>query len=434
MNTELLYSIFRQCTNISTDTRHITKDCLFWGLKGPNFDGGDFCEEAIKSGAKFAVRQSSLPSQSQQIIHVDDSLSALQLLATFHRRRFGIPVLAITGSNGKTTTKELVSAVLSAHYKTHSTKGNFNNHIGVPLTLLEMKEDTEIAVIEMGANHQGEIMQLSAIAEPTCGLITNIGKAHLEGFGGLEGVKIAKSELFTFLDKNGGVIFVNMDEPELAEVSVRFSKKILYKRGFIQDPEFFNSHVDIESNDSFLSVSFNSSVYGRVTVNTHLMGDYNFNNIMTAIVVGQYFKVPDLLIKSAIENYIPANNRSQLIQSEGYSIILDAYNANPSSMSQAILNFKNQPADKKIMILGDMFELGEFSFAEHQKIAELAFGIKPDQLVLVGTEFNKTEVSGEVLKFTDIEKLKNWYHSLDKSDSLILIKGSRGMRLESILN
>ncbi len=434
MNTEELYSIFKVCAQISTDTRKISQDCLFWGLKGQSFDGGNFCEQALQAGAKYAIRQSELPSESENIIHVTDSLLALQDLARFHRRKFGIPILAITGSNGKTTTKELISNVLSAHYKTHSTTGNFNNHIGVPLTLLAMPEDTEIAVIEMGANHQGEIMELSKITEPTCGLITNIGLAHLEGFGGVEGVKKGKSELYKYLADNDGLIFVNMDEPELAEISEGFNKKILYKRGFEQSREFFSSHVEIESSEGFLNVSFNSTVYGRITVASHLVGEYNFNNIMTAIVIGQYFKVPDLLIKQAIENYFPSNNRSQYIKMEGYNVILDAYNANPSSMAQAILNIKSQGANRKIIILGDMFELGEFSFDEHQRIAKLALDTNPNQLVLVGEEFEKIKVPEIVLKFVDAEKLKIWYTNLDKSNSSILIKGSRGMKLESILD
>lgn len=434
MDIDQLYHIFKECTNICTDTRQIAEACLFWGLKGENHDGAEFCEEALSKGARYALRQSDEPSTNQRIIHVTDSLKSLQELARYHRNKFGIPILAITGSNGKTTTKELINCVLSANYKTHCTKGNFNNHIGVPLTLLSMPSDTEVAVIEMGANHQGEIMELCRIAEPTCGLITNIGKAHLEGFGGVEGVKKGKSELFQFLNTNGGLMFVNADEPEILEVADKFQKKIIFKRGFDQPIEYFSSHVDVESEDVFLNVSFNSTGYGRITIKTHLIGTYNFNNLMASIVVGQYFKVPDELIKRSLENYIPTNNRSQIVEFADHKIVLDAYNANPSSMVQALSNFKKLPDTKKIVILGDMFELGEYSSREHQEIADFATDGSFQLVVLIGGEFLRTEVRDDVLRFTDVNEALIWYKSLKKENTSILIKGSRGMKLERLVS
>lgn len=433
MHTLDIYKRFLECDSLSTDTRSIVPGCMFWGLKGETFDGGEFCEQAIENGARYAVRQAEGISANPQIIHVADSLFALQELARHHRRSFGIPVMAVTGTNGKTTTKELLNAVFAAHYKTHCTKGNLNNHIGVPLTLLAMKQDVDIAIIEMGANHVGEINQLCTIAEPTCGLITNIGKAHLEGFGSLEGVKRAKSELYQYLDSVGGVIFVNMDEAELVESSMPYRRKIPYQKGVVQPAENFPSWVDLESGNGFLEVSFRSTDYGRINVQTQIVGEYNFNNIMTAIVVGQYFKVPDQQIKSSLENFIPANNRSQIIQRDNYKILLDAYNANPSSMTQALNNFTKIHAQRKIVILGDMFELGEYSRAEHQSIADLVSASDFEASVLVGKEFAKTRTDQHVLKFTEISDLKQWFDNLEKDEATILIKGSRGMKLETLL-
>lgn len=434
MNVEELYRRFIECSSISTDTRNIVPGCMFWGLKGEKFDGGEFCLEAIEAGARYAVRQSDTSSDNPQIIHVSDSLESLQELANFHRRKFGIPVLAVTGTNGKTTTKELLNAVFSSHYNTHYTKGNLNNHIGVPLTLLSMKSGTDIAIIEMGANHVGEINRLCEIAEPSCGLITNIGRAHLEGFGGPEGVVQAKSELYRYLDKSGGLIFVNMDEPALVAASAPYLRKIQYGRGIYHAETYFPSFVELEGESDLLNVSFRSTGYGRIHIQTQLIGEYNFNNIMTAIVIGQYFKVPDHLIKEALENYVPENNRSQLIQRSDCKIILDAYNANPSSMALAVENFRKMAAGRKILILGDMFELGDYSRAEHQTIADMADNPCFESVALAGKEFAAVHAGEHILRFKDFSGLKEWFDALDKKDATILIKGSRGMKLESLLS
>ncbi|HMG14889.1 MAG TPA: UDP-N-acetylmuramoyl-tripeptide--D-alanyl-D-alanine ligase [Saprospiraceae bacterium] len=428
-----LYDIFIASSGICTDNRHIRKDCIFWGLKGDNFDGGMFAEDALEKGAILAVRESNHISNNNRLIHTSNSLLLLQQLANHHRKQFEIPVLAITGTNGKTTTKELVNSVLSTQYNTHYTKGNFNNHIGVPLTLLEMSTDTEIAVIEMGANSIGEIQLLCNIAEPTCGLITNIGKAHLAGFGGIEGVKIAKAELYQYLDQTRGLIFVNIDEPELVELSAALEKKILYGSNAVET--FQNvSRVELDTLEPFLQVSFDSKDYGRVVVNTKLLGKYNFNNVMTAIVIGHYFKVPDLKIKEGLENYIPGNNRSQLITKSTNTIILDAYNANPSSMLKALENLSMIKSEMKVAILGDMFELGEVSALEHQEIVDLCLSFHIDLAVFVGSHFHKTILPKHYLSFENTEQVKKWYLNQTFNNACILIKGSRGMKMESILN
>lgn len=429
-----LYKYYKSSTGICTDTRLIKKDCIFWGLKGNNYDGGNFAEEALEIGAMLAIKESTDVSLNPKILHTANALQLLQELSTYHREQFGIPILAITGSNGKTTTKELVSAVLSTQYITHNTKGNFNNHIGVPLTLLEMSSDTEIAVIEMGANSIGEINTLCQIAEPTCGLITNIGKAHIGGFGGIEGVKRAKSELYTYIDKTRGIIFVNIDEPELVELSASIEKKILYGSKGIHEGNLYASNVELDTLEPFLQVSFDSINYGRVVVYTNLIGEYNFANIMTAIVIGQYFKVPDLKIKEGLENYVPENNRSQLIVRDTNTIILDAYNANPTSMEKAIENLHLMKAEKKLAILGDMFELGDSSLEEHQAIVNTCIANHIDFAVFVGPDFNKTTLPDNYVKFTDTIQAREWLNKQNFTNSYILIKGSRGMKMESILN
>ena len=431
---EELYKIFKKSTGICIDTRLISKDCIFWGLPGSNFDGGSFAEEALKKGALLSVRQSTTASQDPQIIHTENALTLLQDLARLHRSQFEIPIIAITGSNGKTTTKELVSTVLSSHYNTHSTKGNYNNHLGVPLTILQMPEDTEIAVIEMGANAIGEIRDLCYIAHPTCGLITNIGKAHLEGFGSIEGIKKAKSELYEYLETNRCWIFVNMDEPELVELSAMVQKKIQYAQKGSKRVNLFTSEVLLETTEPYLQVSFNSTDYGRVLVNTQLVGSYNFPNIMTAIVIGQYFKVPDQKIKEALENYISTNNRSQIIQKGNNTIVLDAYNANPSSMQKAIENLLSMQGQKKLAILGDMFELGNSSISEHQSIVNYCKSSGLEKAVFVGPDFQQTVLPDSYLSFKDIVDAKDWFVNQEIANTTILIKGSRGMKMETLIN
>ncbi len=430
---DYIYSIYQQHSIVCTDTRKIQTDVLFFALKGSNFNGNHYAKEALEKGAAFAVIDEIEYQENDRYLLVDDVLATLQALARHHRRQFDIPILAITGSNGKTTTKELVSSVLSAHYRTHFTKGNFNNHIGVPLTLLEMPLDTEIAVIEMGANHQKEIDFLCHIAEPTHGLITNIGKAHLEGFGGIEGVKKGKSELYRYLHAQKGVLFVNQDEAHLKELSKDMLRVIPY--GKSADPSMDTRMLEVSflSKTPFLKAAFLAPDGILYTVESQLVGAYNFNNMMTAIVIGKYFKVPPEKIKQAISDYIPSNNRSQIINKETNTIILDAYNANPTSMQQALKNLSERNTSHTIAILGDMLEMGEYSQAEHQNIIELAKTLNIETIITVGTEFGK--VTGfENLHFKDTAALKAWWTAQNFQNASILIKGSRGIGLEKLLS
>jgi UDP-N-acetylmuramoyl-tripeptide--D-alanyl-D-alanine ligase len=433
--TEELYEIYLQHPEIITDTRKLSNGCLFFALKGDKFDGNRFAANALENGASFAIVDDAKVCNSDRFLLVEDVLSSLQALAKHHRKQFDIPVIGITGSNGKTTTKELLSVVLSAHYQTHFTKGNFNNHIGVPLTLLSMPKETEVAVIEMGANHIGEIDFLCNIALPTHGIITNIGKAHLEGFGSLEGVKQAKSELYRFLQNNKGLVFINKDEKYLTQLSKRNEKKIFYKATTtIKDTNYTTRLVD---EFPFLNVQFETDQKEIITINSQLIGRYNFNNIMTAICLGNYFKVPDLKIKQAIESYQPGNNRSQIVKKETNTFILDAYNANPSSMKNAMENFKKIKEQPKIAILGDMLELGEDSTKEHKHLYMYAKKCNVNMLVFVGAEFDKIKAKktlNNILHFTDVEKCKEWFQSQLFSNTLFLIKGSRGIKLEVLLS
>jgi UDP-N-acetylmuramoyl-tripeptide--D-alanyl-D-alanine ligase len=433
--TEHLYEIYLQNPDIITDTRRLSQGCFFFALKGDNFDGNKFAAAALESGASYAVVDDASVCKSERFLLVDDVLSSLQALATHHRKQFDIPVIGITGSNGKTTTKELLSVVLSSHYLTHFTKGNFNNHIGVPLTLLSMPKETEVAVIEMGANHVGEIDFLCNISLPTHGIITNIGKAHLEGFGGLEGVKQGKSELYRFLQKTKGLSFINKDEKYLTQLSKNNDKKIFYKATTeVKDTNYTTKLVE---EFPFLSVQFETDQKEMISVHSQLLGRYNFNNIMTAICLGNYFKVPDLKIKQAIEAYQPDNNRSQIVKSGSNTFILDAYNANPSSMKNALDNFKKTKNQPKISILGDMRELGDDSIKEHKHLYIHARKCNIDTLVFVGTEFDKikaSKVPHNTLHFTDVTACKVWFESQSFVNTIFLIKGSRGIKLETLLS
>jgi UDP-N-acetylmuramoyl-tripeptide--D-alanyl-D-alanine ligase len=371
--------------------------------------------------------------KNDQFILVDDVLKTLQDLASLHRQNFEIPVLAITGSNGKTTTKELVYAILKSYYNSHCTQGNFNNHIGLPLTLLAMEKDTEIAVIEMGANHIGEIAFLCNIAKPTHGIITNIGKAHLEGFGSFEGIKKAKGELFQFLKKNKGVALVNLDESYLNELSEGISHRIFYHRSDFPSPKNMALETKLIAEDPFVKVAFLDGDK-MITTQSQIIGNYNFNNIQTAIAVGKYFKVPAAKIKQAIENYVPSNNRSQIVKQATNTYILDAYNANPTSMRQALSNLSKIDGTHKIAILGDMLELGDYSQKEHLDLLEYALKMNFDQLILVGSEFEKTgKKSANILCFNEIEPLKEWFSKQSFRNTVFLIKGSRGLKLEKLL-
>lgn len=431
MDLQSLYQLFLSGGGISTDSRNVKKGDIFFALKGDHFDGNQYALQSVQNGAVLAVVDDQGLPDHPSLYKVLDSLDTLQRLANLHRKQFSIPIFAITGSNGKTTTKELVAAVLNIHYPTHYTKGNLNNHIGVPLTLLAMPLNTEIAVIEMGANHQGEINDLCHIAEPTHGLITNIGKAHLEGFGGVEGVKIGKSELFKYL--KDGCIFLNQMDETLISLSLDNKKKIIYTLSEQPDPN--NALYEIENlpTQEFLKVAFLSENGDNITAQTHLTGNYNLGNIMSAIAVGKYFKVPGAKIKMALENYVPSQNRSQYISYMGGKIILDAYNANPSSMEAALNNLFSIPHLNKIAILGDMFELGDEAPFEHKKIADFADNSLLSQVILIGKNFEQVALEKKWVHFETVTEAKKYFDSLPFPTALLLIKGSRGMKLESLV-
>lgn len=423
MNIEEIYKIYRQYPSIQTDSRKIEKDDIFFALKGPNFNGNQFAEQALNAGAAYVVADEFVGVEDERIIHVNDVLKTLQQVAKFHREQFSIPFIAITGSNGKTTTKELLHAVLSTTYKTYTTKGNLNNHIGIPLTILKIKGDAEIAVIEMGANHQHEIEGYCQYAEPTHGLITNIGKAHLEGFGGEEGVKKGKGELFDYLKKNNGTIFVNTDDVAVFDLSKPISNLIFY------GSKSEDANGIIVQNDPFIEIKIEDK--NPFTIQTNLVGSYNLANVLAAVCVGKYFKIDVAKIKNAIENYYPSNSRSQLIRKDSNSIILDAYNANPGSMKAAIENFAKMKGDKKILLLGSMMELGTDSRKEHEAIISLIGQHTWNAVVLVGKNFN--EIKNNFINFENAEQAKGWLKDQKFENAQLLIKGSRSMQMEKVL-
>lgn len=423
MKTALLHQYFLASKSVSTDTRNISKDCIFFALKGDNFDANIFTNEALDKGAKYVVIDNPNYQVEGKTLLVDDTLIALQQLANYHRKMLNTKIISLTGSNGKTTTKELIHTVLSKKYKTIATIGNLNNHIGVPLTLLRLTKETEIGIIEMGANHQKEIEFLCEIAEPDFGYITNFGKAHLEGFGGVEGVIKGKSEMYTFLQNKNKLIFVNLDDAVQEEKTNNSNRYTFSKQ------KDANIKIDSIEANPMVKISFEET-----TIQSHLIGLYNANNINAAITIGKYFKVSNNQIKEAIENYIPENNRSQLVKKGTNEIILDAYNANPSSMQVAIENFKQLNHNKKIAILGDMFELGEESLEEHKKIIALLREESTITTYFIGKDFytNKIEEKN-ILFFEDFTSFATYLKKIQISESLILIKGSRGMALERIL-
>jgi UDP-N-acetylmuramoyl-tripeptide--D-alanyl-D-alanine ligase len=399
---------------------------LFFALKGDHFNGNLFARQALEKGAAYAVVDEPPEDgwSSDRIIRVDNVLETLQQLARYHRRQLDIPVLAITGSNGKTTTKELIHAVLSSCFKTYTTEGNLNNHIGIPLTLLRVRPDARLAVIEMGANHQKEIEGYCRYALPTHGLITNAGKAHLEGFGGIEGVRKGKGELFDFLSSTGGTAFVMWDYDYLREMSKGIGRIITYG----------TSGADIIGNliqsEPFLTVEITRGV-SIPQISTSLVGAYNLPNVLAAVAVGHFFSVPADNIRTAIEQYKPSNSRSQLIDLDSNKIILDAYNANPSSMKAAIENFARIHARGKILLLGAMAELGQESLEEHHQIVDLIGQYPWDEVVLVGGDFQKIE--HPYRRFEDSTEARKWFQGQQFHDNYFLIKGSRSMQMEKVL-
>ncbi len=421
---EELYKIFVSTNGVTTDTRNIVKNGMFFALKGANFDGNMYVDKAFEAGAAYAVVDNPKAVINNKTILVDNTLSALQKLATYHRQTLGIPVVSITGTNGKTTTKELVREVLSKKYVVAATKGNLNNHIGVPLTILEFTANTEIGIVEMGANHIGEIAELCNIGKPDYGLITNIGTAHIEGFGSYKGVVKAKTEMYKYIGEANGKVFVNNSDNVLMEYSDKYNlSKVMY-------PECFAT-----SSESGILLSVN---WNRYTLSTNLVGAYNTDNIRAAIAVGTEFGVPVADIISAIEDYMPNNNRSQMLIKGDKKIVIDAYNANPSSMKVAIDNIEQMNADNKILILGDMLELGEVSDDEHKRIAERTDSSAFAKVYLVGEEFKKCAAgylqNGKLEFFDNVDMLADSDTFVLPDSCTVLIKGSRGIKLEKILD
>lgn len=424
MEISQLYKIYQQNPSVQTDTRKIQKGDIFFALKGPNFNGNLFAEKALEMGAAFAIIDEAPSMVNERLILVENALETLQQLAKYHRQQLTIPFIAITGSNGKTTSKELIFAVLSSQYKTYTTQGNLNNHIGVPLTILSVQPDAEIAVIEMGANHQKEIESYCNYTLPTHGIITNCGKAHLEGFGGVEGVRKGKGELFNFLRTHRGTAFVYANYPYLQSMSAGIENIIKYgeTEGLVQGV--------VLSHEPFLKVTISKGLSGR-TIESKLVGNYNLPNILSAAVIGKYFGVPDEKIAAAIAGYTPSNSRSQLIEIGRNQLILDAYNANPTSMKAAIENFAEMGASKKILMLGAMMELGEDSIAEHLALVELIGKYAWAEVVLVGGDFKN--INHGFRYFEDSLQAKTWLAEQHFNDAYILIKGSRSFNMERVI-
>lgn len=437
ISVEDLYALYKRCSGITTDSRNIKDGVMFFALKGEKFDGNDFALEALKSGARYAVVDRFLLEgtsyRGRKCIVVENSLEMLQSLAAYHRRQIDIPVVGITGTNGKTTTKELVAAVLSRKYDIVATQDNFNNHIGVPLTLFRLDERTDIAVVEMGASAPGEIAELTKVVQPTCGLITSVGKAHLQGFGSFEGVKKTKGELYDILRQRGGTVFYNADNEDLCEMvshrqGLRTRKYGVHEQGVRILPATAEA--------PFLRLEMERD--GKtVTINTHLIGGYNADNVMAALAVGDFFDVPFAKAIAAIEAYTPSNSRSQLVKTKANTLIIDAYNANPSSMKAALDNFAETDFPGKTLMLGDMLELGQESSEEHRSVLSRAMEVAP-LIFVVGEEFSRASRTlhadpRQVKAFPDIDALKASIQDNPLKDRTILIKGSNGIRMPKVV-
>ena len=425
MKLETVYSYFLESTGICTDTRKIEKGCLFVALRGDNFNGNKFTQQALDKGAfKVIIDDISQHKNTGETILCKNSLTLLQKLATYHRQELNIPMIALTGSNGKTTTKEIINAVLSKKFKTTATLGNLNNHIGVPLTLLSMTKETEIGIVEMGANHKKEIEALCEIAQPNFGYITNFGKAHIEGFGSIEGVIEGKSELYKYISKEKGTLFFNADDPLQNKLLGNYPSKV----GFSQTKKNFYTLKQIDANP------YVALQAAQTKITSNLIGAYNFTNISAGVLIGDFFDIPLNDIKQAIEEYLPTNNRSQLITKGSTQIILDAYNANPTSMMAALQHFNTIKTASKMVFLGDMFELGETAQEEHQDIVDYLSNTNIDEVHLIGSYFSKTKFQAKnIYQHTSFEALKKAFKNNITKDETILIKASRGMALERIL-
>jgi len=420
-----LYDCFTGCRKVCTDSRNVIPGSIFFALKGATFNGNLFADQAISEGASWAVVDDPACAGNEKCILVPDGLKALQDLARYHRSRFNIPVVGVTGSNGKTTTKELIHAVLSSAFRVVSTQGNLNNHIGVPLTLLDIDDSTEIAVVEMGANHPGEIDALCHIADPGFGIITNIGKAHLEGFGGFEGVVQTKTELYRYLAKKNGLLFVNGSDDLLCQLSEGL-------RQCTYGPAGSDASLDELTAGPEVGVTITLAGSGKLAIKTRIYGQYNVPNILAAACIGNYFKVSPGNIRGALENYLPSNNRSQVRKTERNLLILDAYNANPGSMKAALEAFAATKHNNKTVILGDMLELGETSDQEHQAILDLITDLGFNRVYLVGPRFTRLNDRRENTCFEDVALAKLWFTHQHPDNETILLKGSRGIRLEML--
>tara|TARA_B110000305_G_scaffold69408_1_gene77945 strand:- start:1218 stop:2501 length:1284 start_codon:yes stop_codon:yes gene_type:complete len=424
MNIQKIHKLFLINNSVSIDTRNIKANDIFFAIKGLNFDGNKFANQAIKNGASLVVSDDlEISKISDKIIYVNDTIKTLQELANFHRKFINTKIIAITGSNGKTTSKELMLNVLSKHYKTIATKGNLNNHLGVPLTILSMSKETQIGIVEMGANHLKEIDFLCEIAEPDFGYITNFGNAHLEGFKSLDGVIKGKSELYDYLRINNKLIFYNSENKKQSNLINSYTNTFSY--GFST-----NSNCVINNSNSLNTVDVE---YKNKLIKSTIYGGYNFENICIAIAVGEYFDVGFEQIKKGIESYLPENNRSQITITDSNTVVLDAYNANPTSMKLAIESFCKTSYTNKMIIVGDMFELGKDSNKYHQEITDSLESISDTKIYIVGKDFSKTNHSKKIKSFPSTEELINNISKLNISNYSILIKGSRAMQLEKIV-
>lgn len=457
-NDSPLYSLFLQHPTICTDSRNVKSNSLFFALQGKNFNGNIFAKQALNDGAAFAIIDEMQHPQNERFILVNDVLETLQQLAHEHRNKLKCKIIGITGSNGKTTTKELIKVIIEKKYKTSATVGNLNNHIGVPLTLLSLTDDVQMAVIEMGANHKKEIAALCEIANPDYGIITNVGKAHLGEFGGFEGVKQAKGELYDFLKTHNSIAFVNGNNQYLAEMSAKLNNKITY--GTTEENNCIGKLIDAEKlgvgswklgednqfqspNSKLLTPHYSpflqlqwkasNSSWSEI-INTNLVGKYNFENILAAVCIGNYFGVESQEIKDAIEHYKPDNNRSQILKVGTSTILLDAYNANPTSMEAAIANFNETEAERKIVIFGDMMELGEETDKEHQQIVEMLGKCQFAQVILIGEYFGRFKNFIDCEYFQNTEDTGKWLQNQHFQNTHFLIKGSRKMKLERIVD
>lgn len=426
-----MYRIYLDSSRqVSIDSRNVAEGSVFFALKGENSNGNLYAADALKKGASAVVVDDPTLQDLPRHFYVQDALTALQELATHHRSQLQIPVIGVTGSNGKTTTKKLIHAVLSSFFRTYCTQGNYNNHIGVPLTILSIPEQTEFAVIEMGANHQGEIQQLCQIAQPTHGIITNIGKAHLEGFGGIEGVKKGKGELFVFLGGHQGIAFVNIQQPFLKEISERVSNNVVaYSTQEYLLPEVQFGKIKLESLQPRIQFHIDEFPF-----DCDLFGEHNFSNIISAIVIGHHFGVPFEKMSNALHQFTPESNRSQIVSIGSNQFLMDAYNANPSSMRASVESFFSMQTDlPKLLILGDMLELGEYSEKEHNDMAHWISGLTSVQSILVGKNFQNPAKTLGITHFLNVNELKEWWKKSLITDHFILLKGSRGIALEKML-